>query len=107
VLLVGAILLAVFVLPPLWGLVVVALAALVEIGEFFFWIWLSRRRGAQAGVEALVGKTARVTSACRPEGYVRVEGELWRARCEAGADVGESVRIAAVEGLTLEVTRID
>jgi membrane-bound serine protease (ClpP class) len=107
VLLVGAILLAVFVLPPLWGLTVVALAALVEIGEFFFWIWLSRRRGAQAGVEALVGKTARVASACRPEGHVRVEGELWRARCEAGADVGESVRIAAVEGLTLEVTRID
>jgi membrane-bound serine protease (ClpP class) len=107
VLLVGAILLAVFVLPPLWGLAVVALAALVEIGEFFFWIWLSRRRGAQAGVEALVGKTARVTSACRPEGHVRVEGELWRARCEAGADVGESVRITDVEGLTLEVTRID
>jgi membrane protein implicated in regulation of membrane protease activity len=106
VLLVGAILLAVFVLPPLWGLVAVALAAIVEIAEFFFWIWLSRRRGVQAGPEALVGKTARVTAACRPEGQVRVEGELWRARCEAGADVGEQVRVAAVEGLTLAVTRI-
>jgi membrane-bound serine protease (ClpP class) len=106
-LLVGAILLAVFVLPPLWGLVAVTVAAAVEIGEFFFWIWLSRRRGVQAGVEALVGKTARVVAPCRPEGRVRVEGELWRARCEAGADVGESVRITSVEGLTLEVARID
>jgi membrane-bound serine protease (ClpP class) len=107
VLLVGAILLAVFVLPPLWGLVVICAAAVVEIGEFFFWIWLSRRRGVQAGVEALIGKTARVTSACRPDGRVRVEGELWRAHCEAGADVGENVRVTAVEGLTLEVARID
>lgn len=106
-LLVGAILLAVFVLPPLWGLVVVTAAALVEIGEFFFWIWLSRRRGVQAGAEALVGKTARVVAACRPEGWVRVEGELWRARCVAGADLGESVRVVSVEGLTLEVARID
>ena len=107
VLLVVAILLAVFVLSPLWGLLVVALAALVEIAEFFFWIWLSRRRGVQAGKEALIGKTARVMSPCRPEGQVRVDGELWRARCEAGADVGESVRVASLDELTLEVTRID
>jgi membrane-bound serine protease (ClpP class) len=107
VLLVGAILLAVFVLPPLWGLVAVTVAAVVEIGVFFFWIWLSRRRGVQAGAEALVGKTARVVAPCRPDGRVRVEGELWRARCEAGADVGESVRVVSVEELTLEVARID
>ena len=106
-LLVGAILLAVFVLPPLWGLVAVTVAAVVEIGEFLFWIWLSRRRGVQAGAEALVGKTARVVAPCRPEGRVRVEGELWRARCEAGADVGESVRVVSVEELTLEVAPID
>jgi membrane protein implicated in regulation of membrane protease activity len=61
----------------------------------------------QAGAEALVGKTARVVAPCRPDGRVRVEGELWRARCEAGADVGESVRVVSVEELTLEVARID
>jgi membrane-bound serine protease (ClpP class) len=106
-LLVGAILLAVFVLSPLWGLVAVTLAAVVEIGEFFFWIWLSRRRRVQAGVETLVGERAQVVSPCRPLGQVRIHGELWRARCEAGADVGESVRVDSVEGLTLKVTRID
>lgn len=107
VLLFGAILLAVFVLPPVWGLAAVIVAAVIEIAEFFFWIWLSKRRGVQAGWETLLGKTAKVASTCRPEGQVRVEGELWKARCEAGADVGESVRVAAVDGLTLEVTRID
>jgi membrane-bound serine protease (ClpP class) len=107
VLLFGAILLAVFVLPPVWGLAAVIVAAVIEIAEFFFWIWLSKRRGVQAGRETLPGKTAKVTSTCRPEGQVRLDGELWKARCEAGADVGESVRVAAVDGLTLEVTRID
>lgn len=107
VLLFGAILLAVFVLPPVWGLAAVIVAAVIEIAEFFFWIWLSKRRGVQAGREALPGKTAKVASTCRPEGQVRLDGELWKARCEAGADVGESVRVAAIDGLTLEVTRID
>jgi membrane-bound serine protease (ClpP class) len=107
VLLFGAILLAVFVLPPVWGLAAVIVAAVIEIAEFFFWIWLSKRRGVQAGREAFPGKIAKVASACRPEGKVRLDGELWKARCEAGADVGESVRVAAVDGLTLEVTRID
>jgi membrane-bound serine protease (ClpP class) len=106
-LLVVAILLAVFVLPPVWGLVAVTVAAIIEISEFFFWIWLSRRRDVQAGHETLIGKTARVTAPCRPDGQVRVEGELWRARCEAGADVGEAVRVTALDELTLQVTRID
>ena len=106
-LLVVAILLAVFVLSPVWGLVAVTVAAVIEISEFFFWIWLSRRRDVQAGGEVLIGKTARVTTPCRPDGQVRVEGELWRARCEAGADVGEAVRVTALDELTLQVTRID
>jgi membrane protein implicated in regulation of membrane protease activity len=40
---------------------------------------------------------------CRPVGQVFVAGELWRARCEEGADAGESVRVAAVNDLTLDV----
>ena len=106
-LLVVAILLAVFVLPPIWGLVAVTAAAVIEISEFFFWIWLSRRRDVQAGRETLIGKTARVTTPCRPDGQVRLEGELWRAHCEAGADVGDAVRVTAIDELTLQVTRID
>jgi membrane protein implicated in regulation of membrane protease activity len=107
VLLVGAILLAVFVLSPPWGVVAVGAAAVIEIGEFFFWMWLSRRRRPQAGAEALFGVRAEVVAACRPVGSVRVQGELWRARCDEGADPGERVRVAGLEGLTLVVERDD
>jgi len=100
-----ALALAIFVLPAPWGFVTVLVGAFVEVAEAFFWIRLSRRGRVQVGPEALIGAEARVVSACRPEGKVRVEGELWRARCEAGADLGETVRVRALDGLTLVVGR--
>jgi membrane-bound serine protease (ClpP class) len=100
---VGAVVLALFVVPAPWGLVLVAATAVMEVAETFFWIRLSRRRGIQAGAETLIGARAVVASSCRPAGQVRVQGELWRARCEAGADLGETVRIVGREGLTLLV----
>ena len=102
-LLVGAVLLAVFVLPSPWGVVAIAVAAVVEVGETLFWIRLSRRRRVQVGPETLIGASAEVVTACRPKGQVRIQGELWQARSEAGADAGERVRIRALEGLTLVV----
>jgi membrane protein implicated in regulation of membrane protease activity len=101
--LIGAIFLAVFVLPQPWGVVAVAAALTIEVAEAAFWVWLSKRRRAQVGAEALVGALAEVVTPCRPDGNVRVQGELWRARCEPGADVGERVRVRALDGLTLLV----
>jgi membrane-bound serine protease (ClpP class) len=103
VLLVGAILLAVFVLSRPWGIVVVAAAAVVEIAEVFFWIWLSKRSKIQAGPETLIGARAVVITPCEPDGQVRVAGELWQAHCERGAATGEAVRVTALHDLTLVV----
>ena len=102
-LLVGAILLAIFVFSSPWSLVVVAVAAVVEIAETGFWIWLSKRRRVQVGAEVLIGATAEVVAPCMPTGQVRVAGELWQARCPVGAAAGDTVRILALDGLTLLV----
>jgi membrane-bound serine protease (ClpP class) len=104
-LLLGAILLAVFVLPTAWGIVAVATALVVEVAETWFWIRLSRRRRARVGAEALIGALGEAVTECRPEGYVRVAGELWQARCPDGADVGQPVRVVARDDLTLSVER--
>jgi membrane-bound serine protease (ClpP class) len=77
--------------------------AAVEVAESVFWIRFSRRRRAVTGAEALVGARAVVVAPCRPDGQVRVHGELWRARCGRGAAAGETVTVRAVEGLTLVV----
>jgi membrane-bound serine protease (ClpP class) len=100
---IGAILLALFVLPAPWGLALVSVAAVVEVAETFFWVRLSRRRRIRAGAETLIGARAEVVAVCRPLGQVRVAGELWRARCESGAEVGDTVRIVSRDGLTLLV----
>ena len=103
--LVGSIFLVVFGIVPVtpWGVPLIAGAAAVEVGQSLFWIWLSKRRRAAVGPETLVGRTARVVRACRPLGYVRLDGELWEARCAEGADRGTDVRVTALEGLTLIV----
>ena len=98
-----AILLALFVLPAPWGLVAVGAAAVLEAVEAWLFIAWSRRRRPTVGVEALVGKRAQATSDLLPDGQVRVDGELWRARCEQGARMGETVVVRAVDGLTLVV----
>lgn len=98
-----SILLAVFVLPSPWGLVAVVVGACLEIAETGLFLWWSQRRKASVGVEALVGKTGVTLSDLWPEGQVKVAGEIWRARCDGGCDVGTSVVVRAIDGLTLEV----
>jgi membrane-bound serine protease (ClpP class) len=102
-LLVVAILLAVFVLEEPWAWIVVLAGATVELGEATLFIRWSKRRKSVVGVEALIGQRALVVAECRPLGQVRVVGELWQARCDAGADVGDEVIVKALDGLTLVV----
>lgn len=101
--LVVGILLAIFVLDEPWSWVVIGVAAAWEIAETTLLVRWSQRRQAHVGTEALVGRTAVVTADCTPYGQVRVAGELWGARCEAGASAGDKVFVRAVDGLTLVV----
>jgi membrane-bound serine protease (ClpP class) len=103
VLLVVAILLAVFVLPSPWGLVAVAVGAVLDIAETGLFLWWSKRRRAAVGLETLVGKHGTVVSDLWPEGQVKIGGELWRARCDGGCDSGMDVVVRDVDGLTLVV----
>ncbi len=102
-LLLVATLLAIFVLPSPWGLVAVVVAAVIDLAEVVVGIWYSKRRKAAVGLEALVGKRGVVVDALWPEGQVRVNGELWKARCTDECDAGTAVVVRAIDGLTLEV----
>jgi membrane-bound serine protease (ClpP class) len=99
--LLGAILLAVFVVPAPWGLPLVAGAAAVEVAESWLLLRWSRRRRARVGVEAMIGAEAVVLE----DGWVRIAGERWRAAGDAPLRPGETVRVVAIEGLTLVVER--
>jgi membrane protein implicated in regulation of membrane protease activity len=60
--------------------------------------------------DSLIGETAVAQDSLSPSGYVRVRGELWRARLaepSASVEKGESVLVSGREGLTLSVEKID
>src|SRR5262245_10228548 len=101
--LVAMVALALFVLPPWLGLVAVATGIVVEVAEVGFWVRFLRRYRVRTGAEGLIGEVADVVAPCEPRGRVRLRGEIWHARCLAGASVGERVTITGVDGLTLEV----
>jgi membrane protein implicated in regulation of membrane protease activity len=102
-----AIVLALVFLPWPWDLAAIFGGLVVETGELAWGLSLARRWKPKTGAEAMIGEEAEVVTACRPLGEVRVQGELWRARCDEGADAGETVRIERIEGLTLIVARPD
>jgi membrane protein implicated in regulation of membrane protease activity len=92
-----------FFVPWPWNLLVLFGGVLLEIGEVIWGRRLARRWRPKTGREAMIGMRAEVVSPCRPNGTIRVLGELWEATCAAGADVGETVTIERLEGLNLIV----
>jgi membrane protein implicated in regulation of membrane protease activity len=94
-----------FVLPHPWGVIAVFAAAVIEVGEVFFWIRVLRRYPVTTGAEGLVSERGEVIVRCAPLGRVRLRGESWNARSEAPLEVGKEVRVEAVDGLTLVVAR--
>jgi membrane-bound serine protease (ClpP class) len=92
-----------FFLPDPWGYVAVGVAAVVEVGEVYFWIRFLRRYRVTTGAEGLVGERGEVVEATAPLGLVRVRGELWKARSGEPLDPGRMVQVTGVDGLTLEI----
>jgi membrane-bound serine protease (ClpP class) len=88
----------------------VVLGTAVAFGAFFLFAMgaaaRAQRRPVVTGAEGLVGAPGVARAACRPDGTVFVEGELWRAHAPA-ADIadGDPVEVVGVDKLTLVVRR--
>jgi membrane-bound serine protease (ClpP class) len=83
------------------------LAALVAVA--FGKALQARRARPQTGADELADRIGIVRETLDPEGYVFVNGELWRARAADGhIPAGETVRVERVDdSLVLEVARIE
>ncbi|MFB6287015.1 MAG: NfeD family protein [Candidatus Bipolaricaulia bacterium] len=74
-----------------------------SIIEFVAW-WRSELYPVRSGPEALVGRSARVVKVeAGGAGWVRVGGELWRARFRSPSHPGQNVRVADVKRTMLIV----
>jgi len=82
----------------------------IGIGGLFAFIVnrviVAHRRQARTGLEELIGKTAVVKIALKPQGTVFFKGERWTAISEKGqVEPGDEVIITRVDGLQLYVTK--
>jgi len=69
----------------------------------------SRQKKTSLSPLRLVGRVASVERPLDPEGFVLVEGELWRARLRGGGAVapgGENVRVVGARDCVIEVERL-
>lgn len=63
----------------------------------------AKRQPVSTGAEGLLIETGIARTALAPRGKVFVHGELWDARSEQAIEVGQPVRVLAVEGSLLRV----
>jgi len=90
---------------PLWMKIVIALA----FGAFAFIIhkavMSALHRKKTTGSEGMIGLKGTVIESLTPKGFVRAEGESWKAKSvDENIEAGEEVEILGVDGLTLRVT---
>jgi membrane-bound ClpP family serine protease len=93
------------VLPSPWDVVGFGVGLACFGGEVVFWQRRVRGNRIAVGAQTLIGEVGTVVSSCRPSGQVRVLGETWAARCDAGADIGDAVEVVGRHKLTLVVER--
>ena len=92
---------------PVWVAIGVLL---VLVGKDFLLYPLLRtayESNVKTGAERLIGAQGQVQQPLDPCGYVRIQGELWRAKAEprdCPLVPGSLVRVHAVRGLTLIVS---
>ena len=89
----------------------VPIIAAVAVAGMIFTLIVARlaarsfRARVVSGHEGMIGSLATVTRWQRGRGHVWAHGESWQAHGPDGLEVGETVRVAGIEGLVLHVER--
>ncbi len=58
------------------------------------------------GLESFIGDLATAETDLDPNGKVFIDGEIWYAHCDQPVEKGEKVKIEAVDGMNLKVTKV-
>lgn len=90
---------------PIWGLILMMIA----LGTYNY---INYRLGKKALtkkpiISLDIGSRGRAATPISPTGYVRVNGELWRASSNSNIDAGEEISVVGIEGMMLLVSSIE
>jgi len=88
---------------PLWVVWLAIPLLIVKDIIMFPFTW---RAYDKANPNSMIGAEGTVTDTLSPSGYIRIQGELWRAiviDSSSVIEVGETVTVRNIDGLTLHV----
>jgi membrane-bound serine protease (ClpP class) len=89
---------------PFWSVIFPAVAVLSGfMAIVVFGVGRSLGRPQFSGREALVGEMAIAESDIRPQGRVRVRGELWKAESDEPIERGQKVEVVGIDDLVVRV----
>jgi len=90
---------------PIWGLILMMIA----LGTYNCINYrLGKKVLTKKPIISLdIGSRGRAATPISPTGYVRVNGELWRASSNSNIDAGEEISVVGIEGMKLMVSPIE
>ena len=91
---------------PLWASRGFFIIWIVKDLVIFPWVRRAYTNDAKTGTEQLIGAKAVAQERLNPEGFVKINGELWKARIDPVDQIvspNSIVRVRAANGLTLIV----
>ncbi len=93
---------------PGYGVPLSLVLGIASAGAAFLFLVLgmalkAHRRPVVSGREELIGSAGEVLEDCEHEGWARVHSETWRIRSSLPLKAGQRVRVAALNGLLLDV----
>jgi len=105
------VLLIILWLLPLWGVNIPIWGIILIVAAFLTYEIVTFRLGKTAlekkpviWSEAIVGRCGKATTPLAPDGYVRVNGELWHAfSSDTNINEGEDIVVVELDRLTLHV----
>ena len=71
----------------------------------YYYVIIAMRRKVTVGPETLVHCRGEVVQIDSSRLKVRVQSEIWSARSSDKLDTGDSIEVASIDGLTLNVTK--
>ncbi len=91
---------------PLWGTILICVAFLIYAYIFYRIGSTILKKKPLPGLSDMVGMEGKAASKLNPDGLIRIEGELWKARSQSGTiESGDSVIVTGQTGLKLLVSR--
>ena len=91
---------------PLWPTQAFFVVWVVKDLIIYPWVRRSYETDVKTGAERLIGATGITQEPLDPEGFIKINGELWKARVEAAnqpIDRNSRVKVRATTGLILLV----